>query len=73
MYRSMCSASFSFHLRLKEIMLFEVNLTTGSDFVAKFSFFRNLATLTSLLTAQNFTEVPDYCHKFGVLEYPICF
>jgi len=63
MYRSMCSASFSFHLRSKEIMLFEVNFTKGSDFVAKFNFFfRNLASLTSLLTApgKNFTEVADY-------------
>jgi len=72
----MCSASFSFHLRLKEIMVFEVNFTTGSDFVAKCnSFFRNLASLTLLLTApgKNFTEVADYCQKIDVLEYPICF
>ena len=57
-------------------MLFEVNFTIGRDSVAKFNFFfRNLASLTSLLTApgKNFTEVADYCQKIGVLEYPICF
>jgi len=33
-------------------MLFEVNFTIGSEYVAKFNFFfRNLARLTSLLTA----------------------
>jgi len=57
-------------------MLLEVNFTTGSNFISKFNFFfRNLASVTLLLTApgKNFTEVADYCQKIGVLEYPICF
>ena len=55
---------------LGKIVRFEIKFATRSDFVVKFNFFRNLASLTSFLTAlgKNFIEVADYCQKIGVLE-----
>ena len=71
-----CRFCISHALPLEEIMLFEINFTTWSDFLATFNlFFRNLTSLNLLLTTfgKNFIKVADYCQKIGILEYPVCF